>query len=88
MGLYEDHLQESIRRLNEIADEVLIKEPENRMWDKLRRMAENSVLSTYLMEYADERIKSFSAVCPDESAQEKYKEELIIFLRGLIKRMI
>lgn len=84
--LFEEHLKETKKELNEIAERVMLKKDEaaNHIFGLLLRKVENVGLSTYLMDHANKRIEAFYLICTDEEWRKKYEEELIVLIQNHI----
>lgn len=86
------HMLESKKKLTELADAVLLNshdlELDTRFFAPLHQKMENFVLTDYLIELANERIEDLKVFINDETRIEVYKNQLIDFLRDLVRERL
>lgn len=89
MEFYTEHLAES-KKLLEIRAKEIFLDKEDLQFDKsmfapVKQKSNNVILSDYLLELANERLSSFKNLSNDEILSSKYKEELVSYLRTLLR---
>ncbi|MBI3511899.1 MAG: hypothetical protein HY064_14655 [Bacteroidetes bacterium] len=90
MQLYNDHLEESKKLLEEKAKQILL-DKEDLTFDKsmlapVKQKLNNVILSTYLVDFANERLSTFKNLANNETLSVRYKHELLCFLQDLVRR--
>lgn len=90
--MIEEHLEESKQLIRDLADRILLNkedlEIDNRMFAALRQKTENIILSDYLIEKANERLENLEIFISEESEIAKYKDDLIFFIRSLLREKL
>jgi hypothetical protein len=86
------HLEESQRQILELADKIMLnksdEESDTRHFKQLYRKIENTQLSEYLTDLANERYADLKIHINDQSVSELYKAQLTDFLKSTIKQRI
>jgi hypothetical protein len=92
MELYNLHFEETKKLIEEESNKLFLDEEDlnadKSMFAPLKQKAQNVILSTYITEMANERLTQFNNLSNNEELKNKYKDELIIFLRKNLRRNI
>lgn len=90
--MVEQHLEETKEQLTKLANEILLNkddlEQDNRMFASLRQKAENVIISDHLKDLANKRLENLEVFTNDKEVIEKYKEDVIDFMRKLLRKVL
>lgn len=90
--MIQQHLEESKHLILKLSEKILLNKQDEaadkRMFAPLFTKTENTILSEYLIDLANERLEDLKTFTSDAEVISNYKNELTNFLRETIKQKL